>query len=182
MKKELKKKICLFFLAAVLICSNTMPAMAASAAYTAATKAYKTYMSKRSVFGSKIVDVDKNGIPELLMQCNYSGKWYYTLCTYNKKTKKVVILKKVEAGKDFPECLQYNVSKKQVYFNQSSTGGAKEIIVKVNGTKISTVSTFQSIRNYPGFTYTYKVNGKKVSYNTWSQKRTAARKGFKNYK
>lgn len=178
----MKKRISLFFLVMVLVFTNTMPVMAASAKYTAAAKAYKKYMSKRSVYGSKIVDVDKNGIPELLMQCNYKGKWYYTLCTYDKRTKKVAVLKKVMAGKDYPAAFRYNVSKKQVYFCQESTGGSKEIIVKVKGKKVSTVATYQSKRKYPGFSYTYKRNGKKVSQKTWSKKRKAALKGFKNYR
>lgn len=178
----MKKRISLFFLVLVLIFSNTMPVMAATKTYKAAEQAYKKYLKKKSVHGSKIVDVDKNGVPELLTECRVNGRWYYMLCTYNKKTKKVVVLKKVMVGKDFPESFRYNVSKKQVYFNQSSTGGAKETIVKVKGTKISTVKTFQSIRKYPGFSYTYKVNGKKVSYNTWKKKRAAATKGFKNYR
>ncbi|MDO4339872.1 MAG: hypothetical protein Q4C91_17550 [Eubacteriales bacterium] len=177
----MKKKTGLILLILVLVFSNTMPAMAASASYTAASKAYKTYMSKRSVNGSKIVDVDKNGIPELLMKCKYNGYWYYTLCTYNKSTRKVVVLKRVSFGKDYPACFQYNTSKKQVYFNQESTGGMIETVFKVNGTKVSKVISFRSMRNYPGFTYTYQVNGKKVSYNTWSKKRTSTLKGFKNH-
>lgn len=177
----MKKKIGMLFLIMILVFSNTMPAMAASAVYTAATKAYKTYMSKQTVNGSKIVDIDKNGVPELLMKCQYKGTWYYTLCTYNKSTRKVVVLKRAAFGKDYPACFRYNTSKKQVYFNLESTGGMMETIVKVNGTKVSKVIAFQSLRNYPGFTYTYKVNGKKVSKSTWSKKRTAALKGFKNY-
>lgn len=177
----MKKKIGLMLLVVVFICSVAMPAMAATSTATAAKKAYKTFLGKRTVSASKVIDIDGNGIPELLMAGNSGGGWYYALCTYNKSTKKVVVLKKVGAGKNYPACFMYNTSKKQVYFNQESTGGANEVIVKVSGTKVTTSATFKSTRNYPKFTYTYKVNGKKVSEKTWTSKRKTALKGFKTF-
>lgn len=177
----MKKKLCALFLIFVLVFTCTMPAAAATSTYKAAVTAYGKYMKGKSVGEKKIVDVDKNGVPELLMDAKFNKTQCFALCTYNKKTKKVVLLKKVPVGKYYPDCLKYNTSKKQVYFNQSSTGGAKETIVRVKGTKISTVTTFQSLRNYPGFTYTYKVKGKKVGNSTWSKARNSAMKGFKSY-
>ena len=66
MLKKKAKQLCCILLAAMLCMGMTVPVMAASSKYNAAVSSYKKYMrGKRGSY--KVVDVDGNGIPELLM-------------------------------------------------------------------------------------------------------------------
>lgn len=63
--KKKAKQLCCILLTAILCIGMTLPVMAASSKYNAAVSSYKKYMKgKRGSY--KIVDVDGNGIPELL--------------------------------------------------------------------------------------------------------------------
>ena len=70
--KKKAKQLCCILLAAILCMGMTVSVMAASSKYNAAVSSYKKYMrGKRGSY--KIVDVDGNGIPELLMHNSSAG-------------------------------------------------------------------------------------------------------------
>lgn len=70
--KKKAKQLCCILLTAILCIGMTLPVMAASSKYNAAVSSYKKYMKgKRGSY--KIVDVDGNGIPELLMHNSSAG-------------------------------------------------------------------------------------------------------------
>ena len=71
MLKEKAKQLCCILLAAILCIGMTIPVMVRHQ-YNAAVSSYKKYMrGKRGSY--KIVDVDGNGIPELLMHNSSAG-------------------------------------------------------------------------------------------------------------
>lgn len=146
-----------------------------------AKKAYEIYMQKYPDGYNgyyKIADIDKNGIPELL--CHADNK--YILCTYNDKTKKVIVLKNISAAKDNDSFFRYNISKKQVYFSVVTTKTSEDIFVKVNGKKAPIAKRFEIKWNGGAAgtnIYTHYVNGKKVSENVYKKKLDKALKGFK---
>ena len=84
MGKKIKRLSCVL-LAIVMCMGMTVPVMAASSKYNAAVASYKRYM--RGKCGSYlIVDIDGNGVPELLFH-NTTG-WYNEIRSYNTRTKK----------------------------------------------------------------------------------------------
>lgn len=175
-----KKRIFVMLLSLCMIVLLAAPAAAGTSAKAAAAKkAYTDYMKKRSVTYYRLTDLDKNGVPELLLCENYG---VYKLCTYNSKTKKVIVRKETFDKWWNPENFRYNLSKNRVLLTGASTGGATFTIVKVQGLNIKTIRTLESRRNYPGFSYTYYVNKKKVSEKTFDKYLNDAKKLMKPVK
>lgn len=82
------KKLLTLILACTMILSCPVSASAASAKYTKATKAYESWMKKNcskpySYAYYDIVDIDQNGIPELLLSNQYTHmiilrkRWFF---------------------------------------------------------------------------------------------------------
>jgi len=90
-----------------------------------AMNAYKNFLN-RHTGKSAIVDLDKNGVPELV----YSEPMLYgAVYTYNVKKGKRVCLKKVRYGKD--GYIGYHKKKKMFVLCNSDTGGGRYVFFKV---------------------------------------------------
>ncbi len=136
-----------------------------------AKKKYDKYIESHDLASSVIVDIDKNGIPELLCFKRSNLKAY--AFTYNKKTKKMVKLCSRSSGKGYGS--YYSVKKKQVVLCSSNTGGSSWYVYKISGTKAKLVKKCVSTRKGVG-SFTYKINSKRVSQKTWDKTINAIRK------
>lgn len=158
------------------VCKKTeTKAIAKLTPTTRYSKAKQTYTSWLSNNAEKyeyydIVDVDKNGIPELLC-CGYGTGRVYT-CNYSGK--KMVLLKSFSLGRSMPnaEIILYNTSKKMIEYVEWDTRETRRYFCKINGTKISTYKTYQ-------FSDACKINGKICSIATYQRN---LNKDLKNYK
>lgn len=87
MGKKIKRLSCIL-LAIVMCMGMTVPAMAASSKYNAAVASYKRYM--RGKCGSYlIVDIDGNGVPELLFHNTTAGITKFVLTIPERKNQYV---------------------------------------------------------------------------------------------
>ncbi len=157
MIRKLKGFGLLMLAAAAVSLFFSMDAQAAPSKKTV-TKAYKKYVSENSITKYKQVDIDGNGIRELLYR---DVSWNVGVCTYNSKKKKVVKIKSVAVGKAEPK-IYYNKSKKSFFLIHADTGGYECYAIRLKGTKkttkrkmLYTNGKFKKVR--------YKINGKKVS-------------------
>ena len=125
MKKKVKQ-LCCILLAVILCMGMTVPAMAASSRYyNAAVSSYKKYVKgKRGSY--KIVDIDGNGIPELLMHNSSAG--INEIRTYNPKTRKNVRAASVGYGKGYNFPIKYSRTCHTVMLCNANTGGTEYCI------------------------------------------------------
>ena len=173
MGKKIKRLSCVL-LAIVMCMGMTVPAMAASSKYNAAVASYKRYM--RGKCGSYlIVDIDGNGVPELIL--HDTRALHNELRTYNSRTKKSVRLGCVKYGKAYNMPVMYSKRCHTVMLPNGNTGGSYEVIYKVKGTKSSKLYKIEGYNNKnrkPGL----YINGKKTSYSTYNK---IYKKYMKNY-
>ena len=164
MGKKIKRLSCVL-LAIVMCMGMTVPAMAASSKYNAAVASYKRYM--RGKCGSYlIVDIDGNGVPELLFH-NTTG-WYNEIRSYNTRAKKSVRLKSSGFGKGYNMPMKYSKRCHTVILPSASTGGGREVIYRVRGTKASKICTVETRNNKFGKSG-YYISGKKVSTSAYNK-------------
>lgn len=170
----------------ILCISCSVPAMAATAKYKQASKAYQTWLRKNTRSGAlsyDIIDLDGNGIPELLVSGHESN---YTACTsyiftFDIKKNKMVKLKSCVLGKAHGNQVYYNTKSQMFTLSTANTGGSTLWFYKWNGKKITKVATY----DYSNSKFTnsrtpeYKINGKKYSQSTFSSKLNNALRGFK---
>ena len=164
MKKKVKQ-LCCILLAVILCMGMTVPAMAASSRYyNAAVSSYKKYVKgKRGSY--KIVDIDGNGIPELLMHNSSAG--INEIRTYNPKTRKNVRAASVGYGKGYNFPIKYSRTCHTVMLCNANTGGTEYCIYRVRGTKATRIVKAERFNGR--FQKGYKVNGKRVSGSTYSR-------------
>ena len=184
MKTKMKKLLCVL-LAAVLCLGMSVPTMAASSKYKAAVKAYRKYESRYRGNG-KIVDLDKNGIPELLYHNQTKGR--NEIYTYNAKTKKMKLLVKVSyGGKAGSYPIKYSVKKHTVLMMQADTGGSNIYVYRIKGLKKTKLlkATYENgkfARFDPTSSRSFSLNGKKVSEAKYNQKLNSYMKYMKDLK
>lgn len=176
------KKLLTLILACTMILSCPVSASAASAKYTKATKAYESWMKKncsKPYFYAyyDIVDIDQNGIPELLLSNQYTQNRLYT---YDYSKKKMVLLAKSDLGRNFPneKIMMYNTKKKTVEIVFWDTQKTVRKFYQVKGTKLKTIKTYE----WGG---TCRINGKKCSdsaYHKNLDKDLKSYKGMRYYK
>ena len=170
MKKKLRKLFCVVL--AVMLCMGTAaPVMAASGDQAIAIAKYKAYLKKNKGWYS-MIDIDGNGIPELII--HNRTKMRNELYTYSPRAKRTVCLKYMEWGKDWMKP-KYSRTLHTVLFPISDTGGYKWYAYRVGGTKAKLVLRTEYINGRHarlGSKYKkgYKVNGKRVSKATYSAK------------
>ena len=146
------------------------------------TKAYRAFKRKNYPnANTKQVDLDKNGINELLVHDGYN---YVAAYSYNRSTKKVVKLARVRPGKGYGMSIRYNAKKHIFVLQSASTGGSDSKFYKVSGTKATLKATYR-YRNNKRWSNgelttnpTWYVMGKKVSSGTYANKLNAALKGY----
>lgn len=175
-------------LAAAFFCLvGSMPVMAVSNA-ARAKNAYISWLNKTIVRGSmptkyEIIDLDKNGIPELFV----TGQLYDShVYTYDIKKKKMVRLIKCQLGKPHFG-ITYNKSKKMFTVMSGSTGDTIIRFYKLKGKKVKRVSLYEFYfekhwrKNYQNYFIVekYFINHKKVKEATFMKKYKKATKGFR---
>lgn len=140
---------------------------------TLANKKYWRYIDGLWNCKTKIVDVDKNGIPELLIKDN--DNWKVVAYTYNPSTSKMVKLKSLQFGKG--GLLRYNVKNHYLSFVTADTGGYREYMYKLSGSKLKKVRTIEWC-NGRFEKQGYKIKKKRIS----TAKYKKYLKGFKTIK
>ena len=177
MKKKFKQLLCVMLV--VMLCmSAAAPVMAANRNQAIAISKYKSYLKKNKGQYS-MVDIDRNGIPELVFY-NLT-KMRNELFTYNPKTKKMICLKYMYWYKNWA-MPKYSVSKHTVVFPVSDTGGHRYYAYRVSGTRAKLVLRTEYIsgrlaRLGPKYRKAYKVNGKKVSRAVYNAKLASVTRG-----
>ena len=164
MKKKMKQLCCI--LTAVILCLSMLtPVYAASSKYNTAVKKYRKYMNSENSSNKcyKIVDIDGNGVPELLFHTWTDNR----VCTYNPKTKRVVCLGIIGCGKGYYLPIAYSRKTHCVMISNANTGGNIKEIYKINGTKAKLVVRAEAFNGK--FDSGYKVNGKKVRKSTYNK-------------
>lgn len=160
MDQFLKKlrRVSLLVLVAAAACVLFSSQAQAAPSRKKVTKAYKKYASRNDITKFKQVDIDGNGIREMLYR---DVSWNIGVCTYSAKKKKVVKIKEISAGKASP-VIYYNKSKDAFFMVHADTGGYEGYAIRLRGTKkktlrkmIHTNGKFKKRR--------YRINGKKVS-------------------
>lgn len=179
MRKRMKQ-LCSILLAMMLCISMSVPTMAASAKYNAAVASYRQLINQSSG-RYKVIDLDRNGIPELIVY--NSSKWANEVYTYNAGTGKKKRLKSVQVGKSYNARAQYSKRKHQVAFYTSNTGGSTTYVYTVKGLKATKSLEAEYLngrygRFDPAYRMGFKINGNRVSQSTYNKKINAALKGF----
>lgn len=179
MRKKMKQ-ICCILLSLIMCFGMSTPTMAASSKYKAAVASYRQLIGQ-SGGDYKIVDLDGNGVPELVVY--NSSKWANEVYTYNVNTGKKKCLKSVGVGKGYNMRAQYFKKKHQVALPTANTGGNSLYIYKIKGQSATKSLEAEYLngrygRFDPAYRQGYKINGKRVSYATYKKKVSSALKGF----
>ncbi len=179
MKKIWKKVLCLCLVFALCF-GIRVPSMAASKKYTAASNSYKAYVKKNKgkydKTKYKIVDIDKNGIPELVI---HNGKREQNeVYTYNYSKRKMVLLKRKDYLRLYNGGVGYSTSKKSFVLSAAGFRVWYYDFYKVSGTTVKKVASFTEEYDRNG-RYYYCLNGKKVSKKTYQAKWKSVYKGYK---
>ena len=146
--------ILLFMLMLLLI---AVP-VSAKPAKSTVKKAYQTYRIKKGINQYKLVNIDKNGILDMI----YCKDERMGVCSYKASKKKVVLVKRAPMTGKAPLTVYYNKSKHYFGWCQGDTGGGKYTIYKMEGTKAkSTISIKWANGKFePAY---QKLNGKNIS-------------------
>jgi len=145
---------------------------------SASSDAKAAYRKKMSHYSSgtkyKIINIDKNGIPELLV-ADYMEPAVFT---YNKKTGKI---KKLTSGANFDR-VYYNTKKHMVVVVNHGSGWTWYKFYKVSGLKAKKKDVYKYDKVYGKSknSWKYSINGKKVSSKKIKSKLKKALKGYKS--
>lgn len=181
--KNFKKMLCIV-LVLILCFASAVPASAATAKYTKASNAYKSWLKKYSTPLGRyydIVDIDGNGIPEFLVTDFADSRVF----TYDYAKKKMVLLKKLGAGRSSgvgKSRITYNTKKKMFTMVTSDTQSSTTYFFKVKGKKITKAATYsyRFTQSAASSRIKYYINNKAYSYSTYKKKLKSASKGYKN--
>ena len=155
-KAAMKKRIgILLFLMLLLLIAVPVSAKPSK---STVKKAYQTYRIKKGIHQYKLVDVDKNGVQDML----YCKDERMGVCSYKTSKKKVVLVKRAPMTGKAPLTLYYNKSKHYFGWCQGDTGGGKYTIYKLKGTKAKSAIAIKwaNGRLQPAY---WKKNGKNIS-------------------
>lgn len=159
MRKKMKKISCIIL--AIFLCfTTTVPTMAASSVYNAAVASYMNYMKGKSGY-YKIIDVDGNGIPELLMNNRTQGYCYNEIRTYNPRTRRNRNVAVIGYGKGYNMSFRVSKTCHTVMLPNGNTGGMSYTIFKISGTSARKIVQAEKFNGK--FEKGYAINGKKVS-------------------
>ncbi len=161
MKKIIRQWFSIILVVLVCVMAAT-PTMAASSKYKAAVSNYRRYIRTESG-RYMIVDIDGNGIPELLAHTSWRNEIY----TYNPKTRKRVCIGTIAYGKGYNMPIKYSKKCHTVMISNANTGGSISDIYKINGVKSKRVVRAESFNGR--FENGCKINGKKVSSSVYDK-------------
>ena len=118
------------------------------------TLAYRSYCAQNKYKAVKQLDIDGNGIRDLVYQ-NHAN---YGVCTYDSKTKKVIKLASADMGRSYGQGKLY-YRKGYFFLYHLDTQSYTFYRYRIKGKKITNTKTFHAdLRNYR-----YYVNGRPVS-------------------
>lgn len=164
--KKIMKKISCVVLAAFMCFTMTVPTMAASSVYREAVASYMSYMRDKTGY-YKIIDVDGNGIPELLMNNRTRGYNYNEIRTYNPRTKRNMNVAVVGYGKGIAMPFEVSKTCHTVMLPNANTGGLSYTIFKISGTSARKI--VRADRYNGKFQTGYALNEKKVSKSKYNK-------------
>lgn len=157
------KRYILFSMFAIFILAFSMTASAASTS-DIAKKQYRSFLSKNNIGGHAIVDIDANGIPELIYFNN--STWKNVVMTYDKSAKKMKVLCSMASGKGYG--CYYSYKNRQVALSTGSTGGSTWKIYKISGTRATLSVTYTCKHGGIGSKWVCTKNGKSISSTTFT--------------
>lgn len=200
MKKKSPLLLSIFMLALSLVilmpASRDVQAASARTKTKRATAAYKTYIKKGSykkamqkessttlsLFEYNITDINKDGIPELIISCQesqYSPFYHTRIYTYNYKQKKIKTVKLYDSyNKKYVTQLYgylpvgYSSKHKSltICFARPFRTGGSICFYQLKGKSLTTLKSKAtlSFENYSGIKTTYKKNNNKISKKTYN--------------
>ena len=154
--KNIKRSTLILF--AILACLCAAIPVSAKPSASTVKNAYDKYKSKKGISCSLYVDIDKNGIVDMI----YTRNGALGVCSYSSSKKKVVKVKEVAGTGKAPSKVYYNTSKHYFGWCTGSTGGGDYYIYKLKGTT-ATRKIHLKWRNQKGGGPYNKLNGKTIS-------------------
>ena len=103
--KNIKRSTLILF--AILACLCAAIPVSAKPSANTVKNAYEKYKSKKGIYRSLYVDIDKNGIVDMI----YTRNGALGVCSYSSSQKKVVKVKEVAGTGKAPSKVYYNTSK-----------------------------------------------------------------------
>ena len=143
---------------AILACLCAAIPVSAKPSANTVKNAYDKYKSKKGIYRNLYVDIDKNGIVDMI----YTGNGALGVCSYSSSIKKVVKVQEVAGTGKAPSKVYYNTSKHYFGWCSGSTGGGDYYIYKLKGTT-ATRKIHLKWRNQKGGGPYNKLNGKTIS-------------------
>ena len=154
--KNIKRSTLILF--AILACLCAAIPVSAKPSANTVKNAYDKYKSKKGISRSLYVDIDKNGIVDMI----YTRNGALGVCSYSSSIKKVVKVQEVAGTGKAPSKVYYNTSKHYFGWCSGSTGGGDYYIYKLKGTT-ATRKIHLKWRNQKGGGPYNKLNGKPIS-------------------
>lgn len=145
--------------------------------YNEAVKKFKQFIKKENNNAIyEIVDINRDGLPELLFQDNIKHKCKVFIY----KSKKVKKLMSKETARSFLP-INYNTKKHQIHYVVGQYGGCEEYIYKIGKSNTKKLITFSISNCKSNVTCTnlFYINQKEVSYEKYNKVYKSYTKGFK---
>ena len=154
--KTIRRTTLILFAILACLCA-AIPVSAKPSANTVKNE-YEKYKSKKGIYRSLYVDIDKNGIVDMI----YTRNGALGVCSYSSSKKKVVKVKEVAGTGKAPSKVYYNTSKHYFGWCTGSTGGGDYYIYKLKGTTATRKIHLKRRKQKGGGPYN-KLNGKTIS-------------------
>ena len=153
--KTIRRTTLILFAILACLCA-AIPVSAKPSATT--VKMHMKNKSKKGIYRSLYVDIDKSGIVDMI----YTRNGALGVCSYSSSIKKVVKVQEVAGTGKAPSKVYYNTSKHYFGWCSGSTGGGDYYIYKLKGTT-ATRKIHLKWRNQKGGGPYNKLNGKTIS-------------------
>ena len=153
--KTIRRTTLILFAILACLCA-AIPVSAKPSATT--VKMHMKNKSKKGIYRSLYVDIDKSGIVDMI----YTRNGALGVCSYSSSIKKVVKVQEVAGTGKAPSKVYYNTSKHYFGWCTGSTGGGDYYIYKLKGTT-ATRKIHLKWRNQKGGGPYNKLNGKTIS-------------------
>ena len=153
--KTIRRTTLILFAILACLCA-AIPVSAKPSATT--VKMHMKNKSKKGIYRSLYVDIDKSGIVDMI----YTRNGALGVCSYSSSIKKVVKVQEVAGTGKAPSKVYYNTSKHYLGWCSGSTGGGDYYIYKLKGTT-ATRKIHLKWRNQKGGGPYNKLNGKTIS-------------------
>lgn len=147
--EENMRRIKYMILSCVIILTSSVPATASVGS------SYKKYRNDKNISKYRYVDIDQNGVKEMVFATEADDSAICGVCTY--KNKKVVCLASIKLGKYYPY-VYYSKNRKKFALITSNSASAMCKIYKLTNGKAKLVKTMNYQRQ-PSRDYKFYING-----------------------